>query len=139
QVARPDDETKLAVIAMGKAGGRELNYVSDADVVFVADGDVDVATRVASALMQIVGASCFEVDAALRPEGKAGALVRTMEGHRAYYQQWGRTWEFQALLKARAVAGDEELGARFAQVVAPMVWSAAERENFVEDVRSMRR
>jgi glutamate-ammonia-ligase adenylyltransferase len=132
-------DTRLAVIAMGKCGGRELNYVSDVDVVFVGAGDLQTATRLAAATMQLVGTACFEVDTALRPEGKAGALVRTLEGHEVYYTRWARTWEFQALLKARPVAGDAELGERYAELVAPMVWSAAERENFVEDVRRMRR
>ncbi|PRX43547.1 glutamate-ammonia-ligase adenylyltransferase [Prauserella shujinwangii] len=129
----------LAVIAMGKCGGRELNYVSDVDVVFVGEGDIQITTRVATAMMRVVGTACFEVDAALRPEGKAGALVRTLDGHEAYYKKWARTWEFQALLKARPVAGDAELGRRYAELVAPMVWSASERENFVADVQQMRR
>jgi glutamate-ammonia-ligase adenylyltransferase len=134
-----ENPTQLSVIAMGKTGGRELNYVSDVDVIFVGEGDLSLATRVASAMMRLVGAACFEIDAALRPEGKAGVLVRTLDGHAAYYRKWARTWEFQALLKARPVAGDAELGASYADVVAPMVWSAAERENFVDDVRAMRR
>ncbi|NHD17319.1 MULTISPECIES: bifunctional [glutamine synthetase] adenylyltransferase/[glutamine synthetase]-adenylyl-L-tyrosine phosphorylase [unclassified Actinopolyspora] len=131
---------RLAVIAMGKCGGRELNYVSDVDVVFVAESEQDLgaATRLASTLMRIAGAAFFEVDAALRPEGNAGALVRTLDGHLAYYRRWARTWEFQALLKARPVAGDSELGQRYAEAVQPLVWTAAERENFVIDVRSMR-
>ncbi|WP_158886440.1 bifunctional [glutamine synthetase] adenylyltransferase/[glutamine synthetase]-adenylyl-L-tyrosine phosphorylase [Amycolatopsis anabasis] len=133
------DEARLAVIAMGKCGGRELNYVSDVDVIFVGDGDPQVATRLASTMMRVVGKACFEVDAALRPEGKAGALVRTLDGHTAYYQKWARTWEFQALLKARPVAGDADLGRQYAEMVAPMVWSAADRENFVPDVQQMRR
>ncbi|WP_199434320.1 bifunctional [glutamine synthetase] adenylyltransferase/[glutamine synthetase]-adenylyl-L-tyrosine phosphorylase [Qaidamihabitans albus] len=132
-------DATLAVIAMGKCGGRELNYVSDVDVVFVGDGDIQAATRLATTMMRIVGTACFEVDAALRPEGKAGALVRTLDGHEAYYRKWARTWEFQALLKARPVAGDAELGQRYAELVAPMVWSASERENFVPDVQQMRR
>lgn len=130
---------KLAVIAMGKCGGRELNYVSDVDVVFVGEGDLQVATRLATTMTRVVGKACFEVDAALRPEGKAGALVRTLEGHETYYKKWARTWEFQALLKARPVAGDPDLGRRYAELVAPLVWSAAERENFVADVQQMRR
>lgn len=130
---------RLAVIAMGKCGGRELNYVSDVDMVFVGDGDIDVATRMASATMRVAGKAAFEVDAALRPEGKAGALVRTLDGYLSYYKRWARTWEFQALLKARPVAGDAELGQSYSDAVQPMVWSAAERENFVDDVRSMRR
>ncbi|MGH3625074.1 MAG: bifunctional [glutamine synthetase] adenylyltransferase/[glutamine synthetase]-adenylyl-L-tyrosine phosphorylase, partial [Sciscionella sp.] len=130
---------RLTVVAMGKCGGRELNYVSDVDVVFVGDGDIDVATRLASATMRVAGQAAFEVDAALRPEGKAGALVRTLDGYRSYYKRWARTWEFQALLKARPIAGDAELGQSYSDAVQPMVWSAAEREDFVVDVRSMRR
>lgn len=129
----------LAVIAMGKCGGRELNYVSDVDVVFVGDGDIEKATRLAAGMMRVASEAAFEVDAALRPEGKAGALVRTLEGHVAYYQRWARTWEFQALLKARPAAGDPALGQAYADALSSMVWTAGDRENFVADVRSMRR
>ncbi|MEU5992953.1 bifunctional [glutamine synthetase] adenylyltransferase/[glutamine synthetase]-adenylyl-L-tyrosine phosphorylase [Spirillospora sp. NPDC047418] len=143
---------RLAVIGMGKAGGRELNYVSDVDVIFVAEArdgqDEDVAlrtaTRLASAMMRACSASTeegalWEVDAALRPEGKAGPLVRTLASHRAYYERWAKTWEFQALLKARPLAGDADLGARYLDMVTPIVWKAAEGESFVEDVQAMRR
>lgn len=132
---------RFAVIAMGKCGGGELNYVSDVDVVFVAESEDDVApaTKLASMLMRVAGAAFFEVDAALRPEGKAGALVRTLDGHLSYYRRWARTWEFQALLKARPVAGDADLGQRYLDAVQPLVWTAAERQDFVADVRSMRR
>ena len=133
------EKCRLAVIAMGKCGGHELNYVSDVDVLFVGDGDIDIATRMASTMISIAGKACFEVDAALRPEGKAGPLVRTLDGHEAYYQRWARTWEFQALLKARPIAGDAELGTSYLDVVQPLVWAAAERDNFVDDVRAMRR
>jgi glutamate-ammonia-ligase adenylyltransferase len=133
------ENCRLAVIAMGKTGGHELNYVSDVDVLFVGDGDVDTATRMASTMIRVAGKACFDVDAALRPEGKAGPLVRTLEGHEAYYERWARTWEFQALLKARPIAGDAALGAAYLDVVQPLVWAAAERDNFVDDVRSMRR
>ncbi|UOX86100.1 bifunctional [glutamine synthetase] adenylyltransferase/[glutamine synthetase]-adenylyl-L-tyrosine phosphorylase [Amycolatopsis sp. FBCC-B4732] len=138
EVRKPVEGT-LAVIAMGKCGGRELNYVSDVDVIFVGEGDLGVATRLASTMMRVVGKACFEVDAALRPEGKAGALVRTLESHHGYYQKWAKTWEFQALLKARPVAGDAELGRQYAEMVAPLVWSAADRDNFVDEVQQMRR
>ncbi|MCA1282770.1 bifunctional [glutamine synthetase] adenylyltransferase/[glutamine synthetase]-adenylyl-L-tyrosine phosphorylase [Saccharopolyspora sp. 7B] len=136
-----DSAEDLAVIAMGKTGGRELNYVSDVDVVFVAESEEALpgATKLASMLMRVAGAAFFEVDAALRPEGKAGALVRTLDGYRSYYRRWARTWEFQALLKARPVAGNVELGQRYVDAVWPQVWTAAEREDFVPDVRSMRR
>ncbi|MPZ81637.1 MAG: bifunctional [glutamine synthetase] adenylyltransferase/[glutamine synthetase]-adenylyl-L-tyrosine phosphorylase [Actinophytocola sp.] len=138
-VGEARDNCRLAVIAMGKCGGHELNYVSDVDVLFIGDGDVDTATRMASTMLRVAGQACFEVDAALRPEGKAGPLVRTLDGHAAYYQRWARTWEFQALLKARPIAGDAALGEDYLDVVQPLVWSAADRDNFVDDVRSMRR
>ncbi|EST38061.1 glutamine-synthetase adenylyltransferase [Streptomycetaceae bacterium MP113-05] len=143
---------KLAVVAMGKAGGRELNYVSDVDVIFVgepaggADEDkgLQAATRLAAHLMRICSdvtaeGTIWPVDANLRPEGRNGPLVRTLSSHVAYYQRWAKTWEFQALLKARPVAGDPELGQEYCEAVHPMVWQVAERENFVPDVQRMRR
>ncbi|WP_232666478.1 bifunctional [glutamine synthetase] adenylyltransferase/[glutamine synthetase]-adenylyl-L-tyrosine phosphorylase [Pseudonocardia sp. TRM90224] len=130
---------RLAIIAMGKTGGHELNYVSDVDVVFVAEPADQATTRLASRMMRIAGEACFQVDANLRPEGRQGALVRTLDGHISYYKRWAKTWEFQALLKARPIAGDPELGAAYADAVAPMVWSAAGREDFVPDVQAMRR
>ena len=81
--------------------------------------------------MRLCREVAWEVDAALRPEGKDGPLVRTLASHEAYYQRWASTWEFQALLKARPVAGDLELGARYEAAIAPLVWTAAERPNFV--------
>jgi glutamate-ammonia-ligase adenylyltransferase len=135
----PPEDVRLAVIGMGKCGGHELNYVSDVDVIFVAEGDTQAASRLASRLMRIAGEACFQVDANLRPEGRQGALVRTLDGHVSYYKRWAKTWEFQALLKARPIAGDEELGAAYAEAVAPMVWNAASRDDFVQDVQAMRR
>ncbi len=132
-------DSRLAVIAMGKTGGAELNYVSDVDVVFVAEPAGPGAARLASRTMRVAGEACFTVDANLRPEGRQGALVRTLDGHVAYYRRWAKTWEFQALLKARPVAGDPELGRAYAEAVAPMVWTAAGRPDFVADVQAMRR
>ncbi|WP_342320111.1 bifunctional [glutamine synthetase] adenylyltransferase/[glutamine synthetase]-adenylyl-L-tyrosine phosphorylase [Corynebacterium mayonis] len=130
---------RLAVIAMGKCGARELNYISDVDVIFVAEPAEAKATRLASEFMRI-GTECFfEVDANLRPEGKSGALVRTVDSHVAYYKRWAQTWEFQAQLKARPMTGDMGLGQEYVAKLAPMVWSASQRESFVEDVQAMRR
>jgi glutamate-ammonia-ligase adenylyltransferase len=152
--AQVDDpqEARLAVIALGKCGGHELNYVSDVDVLFVfepADGVAEAAaaqkaTQLASLLMQVCSAhtpegTIWPVDANLRPEGKAGPLVRTIASHRAYYERWAKTWEFQALLKARPVAGDLVLGEEFVALVEPLVWQVAERDGFVGDVQAMRR
>ena len=160
---QPEDAAlcRLAVIGMGKCGGRELNYVSDVDVIFVAEpreegpggsggepaderAAMQAATRLAARLMRVCSDTTAEgtiwpVDANLRPEGRNGPLVRTLSSHLAYYQRWAKTWEFQALLKARPVAGDPELGAAYADAIAPMVWQAAERANFVPDVQQMRR
>ncbi|MCV7385247.1 bifunctional [glutamine synthetase] adenylyltransferase/[glutamine synthetase]-adenylyl-L-tyrosine phosphorylase [Mycolicibacter longobardus] len=134
-----DAAPRLAVIAMGKCGARELNYVSDVDVIFVAEDADSVTSRVAGELMRVAGEAFFEVDANLRPEGRHGALVRTLESHIAYYQRWAKTWEFQALLKARPAAGDLELGRAYVDALLPMVWTACEREDFVTDVQEMRR
>ncbi len=130
---------RLAVIAMGKCGARELNYVSDVDVIFVAEQADAVTTRVAGEMMRFASDTFFEVDAALRPEGKHGQLVRTLESHVAYYQRWAKTWEFQALMKARPAAGDAELGRQYIDALMPMVWTACEREDFVPEVQAMRR
>jgi [glutamine synthetase] adenylyltransferase / [glutamine synthetase]-adenylyl-L-tyrosine phosphorylase len=130
---------RLAVIAMGKCGARELNYVSDVDVIFVAEHADTLSTRVASEMMRVASAACFAVDAGLRPEGRSGELVRTVESHVAYYERWAKTWEFQALLKARTAVGDAELGERYLTALMPMVWVACEREDFVAEVQAMRR
>ena len=130
---------RLAVIAMGKCGARELNYVSDVDVIFVAERADPLTARLASEMMNVASKAFFQVDAGLRPEGRSGELVRTVESHLAYYQRWAKTWEFQALLKARAAVGDAELGERYLAAVTPMVWVACEREDFVPEVQAMRR
>ena len=130
---------RLAVIAMGKCGARELNYVSDVDIIFVGETADGVETRVAGEMMRLASEAFFDVDAALRPEGKAGALVRTLESHVAYYQKWAKTWEFQALLKARPALGDADLGQAYIDALMPMVWNACEREDFVPEVQAMRR
>ena len=134
------DDTHLAVIAMGKCGGRELNYVSDVDVIFVGADDEDLgpATRIAVRLMEICGQVAWPVDAALRPEGSRGPLVRSLASHLAYYRKWARTWEFQALLKARPAAGDLDLGHRWLESLQPLIWHAAERPEAVVDIRAMR-
>jgi glutamate-ammonia-ligase adenylyltransferase len=143
---------RLAVVAMGKCGGRELNYASDVDVIFVAEPVKDedetaalaTASRLAAGMIGVCArstpeGSIFPVDPNLRPEGRAGPLVRTLASHLAYYERWAKTWEFQALLKARPVAGDMALGQAYADTLGPLVWQAARREHFVEDVQAMRR
>lgn len=146
-------QTQLAIIGMGKAGARELNYVSDVDVIFVggtADDSVleearaiDIATRLARETIKGISGievepPLWEVDANLRPEGKQGALVRSLGSHLAYYDRWAKSWEFQALLKARPLAGDDDLGQAYIEAVQPKIWSSAAREDFVDSVQRMR-
>ncbi len=153
RAAEPDHAlTRLAIIAMGKCGARELNYVSDVDVIYVAEPaegaddarSIATATRLATAAARACDKASgepalWQVDANLRPEGKDGVLVRNVASHRAYYDRWAHTWEFQALLKARPVAGDLAIGKAYIEAVSPLVWEASQRENFVEDAQSMRR
>jgi glutamate-ammonia-ligase adenylyltransferase len=141
--------TRLTVMAMGKCGARELNYISDVDVIYVAQsGDpevenhraVEVATKLATRMMRAMDGTASEpdlwqVDPNLRPEGKSGALVRTLESHVAYYDRWAESWEFQALLKARPIAGDLELGQDYLDALSPKVWTSSGRENFVESAQ----
>lgn len=148
----PEGRIPFAVIAMGKTGARELNYISDVDVVYVVDNAdgleerevVELGTRLAVALASACSGPGSEpplwsVDANLRPEGRHGVLVRTIESYETYWRQWAQSWEFQALLKARACAGDRDLGRRFEAACEPYVWNAASAPSFVESARDMRR
>lgn len=143
----------FAIIAMGKCGARELNYLSDVDVIYVGQPSqshdisnekaLTIATRLAQHTARAImehskEPGLWEVDANLRPEGKDGALVRTLDSHLTYYERWAKDWEFQALLKARFVAGSRDLGQQYIQGVAPKVWSSANRSDFVEQVQHMR-
>ena len=110
----------IAVIAMGRWGGRELAYASDADAMFVAaDSDDPGATKAAMTVISRLRSllsrpgpdPALEIDIDLRPEGKGGALVRSLSSYRAYYARWSSTWEAQALLRAGVGAGDRDLGA----------------------------
>ncbi len=144
--------TRLAVIAMGKCGARELNYISDVDVIFVAESAsaelereraLEIATRLATRMMRAMDGTASEpmlwqVDPNLRPEGKSGALVRTVDSHIAYYERWAQNWEFQALLKARFAAGDSELASEYLVRIHPLVWAATGRDGFVEAAQKMR-
>lgn len=146
-----EEEAPLAIIGMGKAGAAELNYLSDVDVIYVTDPPAEgnpnlcvekairLARETARSITEFgVEPALWEVDANLRPEGKDGALVRTLESHLSYYQRWAQDWEFQALIKARPLAGDRQLGARYREALEPLIWAASSRPGFVEQVQRMR-
>lgn len=143
---------RFTVIAMGKTGAQELNYISDVDLLYIyqpgptqtAEAALAEATQVAAQLGMIVSGPgshppLWPIDLGLRPEGKDGAVARTLESYRAYYQKWAQNWEFQALLKARFAAGDAALGQEFLEMVRPLVWTVAGKPDFVSDVRQMRK
>ncbi len=146
-------KARLGIVALGKCGAQELNYLSDIDVLFVAEPAarevsgsqaIAVANKLAAATMRICSAhsaagTIWQVDAALRPEGNAGPLARSLSGHRAYYERWAKNWEFQAMLKARPMAGDLDLARGFVDIVEPMVWQVGGRENFMAEMQAMRR
>lgn len=137
------ENASIAVIGMGKLGGRELNYASDIDVMFVGRGDALRAEREAEALMKAIGevtpeGQAFRIDAALRPEGKSGPLVRSLESFAEYHDRWAKTWEFQSLTKARVVAGDEELGARFIAHARERIYSRAATPDQLGEIRHLK-
>jgi glutamate-ammonia-ligase adenylyltransferase len=151
QVAGDAPRARIAVIGMGKLGGRELNYVSDVDVMFVhapvdgvsEDDAAHEATQVCTRLLELLNASttmgrAYEVDPTLRPEGRSGALTRTVEAFTAYWERWAKTWEFQALIKARTVAGDRELGSRWLAAAGPYMWPERLDPETVAEVRAMK-
>ena len=118
---------ELAVIAMGKLGARELNYGSDIDILLVGRGDAQP--------MLFVARPAWRIDLALRPEGRAGPLVRSLASYLAYWDRWAQTWEFQALLKARPAAGNAELGGAFSEEATTRVWG---RPLGADELRSLR-
>ena len=143
-------DVSLAVIALGKWGGRELNYSSDIDLLFVyGQGNVSgdeprrLANKLATTLIDRLSRPTYEgiafrVDADLRPEGGTGPLVRTLDSYKAYYEKWGEAWEFQALLKARFAAGDRDLGDRFLAMVGEFVWPASISSDAIRLLRQLK-
>jgi glutamate-ammonia-ligase adenylyltransferase len=140
-----DGDQRVAVVAMGKLGGAELNYSSDVDVLFLhqeSGGESqDEAARAAARLISLLSEPTAEgvalrVDANLRPEGRAGPLSRSLHSMLEYYEKHAATWERQALLKARPVAGEDDLGRRFVEGVAPFVYPAVLPASAIEEVRA---
>jgi glutamate-ammonia-ligase adenylyltransferase len=138
-----DPGLPFAVIAVGRFGGRQLSYASDLDLVFVYDGtsvaDTEEADRLATGLQRFLvgsgGPVIYPVDLDLRPEGRNGPLARTLDGYRAYFERWAQAWERHAMVRARPVAGDAELGAAFMSTIEEFVWAGLSED----DRRELRR
>ena len=137
----------FVVFAMGKHGGRELNYSSDIDLIYVAqdmggEGRVfaDKLGRSIGRLLSDVTADgiCFRVDLNLRPEGRSGPLVVSLRAAEHYYLTYGRTWERAAWLKARPAAGDQALGAELLSLIEPFRFRRHLDFGTLEDLASMR-
>ncbi len=150
EIGGPAPAARILIVGMGKLGGEELNYISDVDVLFVHEptGDdeqaaTDEARRVCETLLTVLNAStaagrAYEVDPTLRPEGRTGALTRTVDSFVHYWDRWARTWEFQAMLKARPVAGDLDLGQRFLAAAEPYVFPDHLDPEVVGEIRRMK-
>jgi glutamate-ammonia-ligase adenylyltransferase len=158
----PDDqihESEFAILSMGKLGGRELNYSSDIDLIYIytssmgetqgTDGQTTLSTHefhtklgqlITKTLHEITSdGNVFRVDLDLRPEGKSGELVNSLTSCETYYESWGRTWERQALIKARVSAGSQALGTEFLTMIRPFVYRRSLDFNAIEEVKSLKK
>ncbi|MAT73079.1 MAG: hypothetical protein CMJ58_26645 [Planctomycetaceae bacterium] len=140
----------IAVLALGKLGGLELNYSSDIDLVFLLDekhagADAsEAAVRIATDLIRLLSDStdqgfAYRVDMRLRPYGRQGPLCPTVEQALAYYDRQGRTWERQAYIKARTIAGDVAAGERFLDELESWVYPRYLSLADISGIRALRR
>ncbi len=128
---------EVLIVGMGSLGGGELGYASDADVLFVhrphpGEPEGEVQARVIAVVQELTRQlsstgpdPAVSLDADLRPEGKNGPLVRSLDSYRTYYERWALTWEFQALLRAAPVAGSEALARDFVALIDPLRYREA--------------
>ena len=149
--------TECAVLGMGKLGGKELNYSSDVDVLFVYSDEGGVFKdvprkgakpqslknhqyfkRLAEMFIAEVSRDLFRIDLRLRPEGDSGPLARSLGSYETYYVQWGQAWERMMLIKARTVAGDQSLGAEFLEMVQPFRYPRSVDEGFLREIGAMK-
>ncbi len=142
----------FCVLALGKLGGRELNFSSDVDLLFVYRGDGEDGgttrreqfTRLAERLVRLLGEQtadgfCFRVDLNLRPEGRNGPLVNPLDAILGYYESYGRSWERLALLRARPIAGDLALGEELLGALAPFVYRRSIDFGVLDELRELKR
>ncbi|MBT5551021.1 MAG: bifunctional [glutamate--ammonia ligase]-adenylyl-L-tyrosine phosphorylase/[glutamate--ammonia-ligase] adenylyltransferase [Nitrospina sp.] len=155
-------ESEFAILGMGKLGGLELNYSSDIDLIYIytssqgetrpaSDSDSSIksisnheyftklALEISKSLNEITSdGNVFRVDLELRPEGKSGEIVNSLASSEIYYQSWGRTWERQALIKARVSAGSENLGNEFFDMIEPFIYRRSLDFEAIEEIKSMK-
>ena len=159
----PGDST-LTLIALGKLGGEELNYSSDIDLVAVYDNDegqtagvtnpagimfnkisnhefhcktIELFNKLLSAHTE--DGIAYRVDLRLRPQGQKGDIALPLKAYRTYYESWGRTWERMALIRARPVAGNINLGNAFIESIRPFVWRETLDFSEIEEIRGLKK
>lgn len=144
---KPQLASQFCVLGMGKLGGRELNFSSDIDLIFIADDachqDLAELEAFARDLIAWIDRNTadgyvFRVDLRLRPEGSAGALVPAVSTARAYYEVWGRTWERSAMIKARPIAGNLALGDRLMTELEPFLYRKYLDYRAIDELRAMK-
>jgi [glutamine synthetase] adenylyltransferase / [glutamine synthetase]-adenylyl-L-tyrosine phosphorylase len=155
-------ESEFAILGMGKLGGRELNYSSDIDLIYIytsSQGETrptdasdsstqsisnheyfsKLALEISKSINEITSeGNVFRVDLDLRPEGKSGEIVNSLVSCEVYYESWGRTWERQALIKSRVSAGSEKLGRQFYEMIEPFIYRRSLDFEAIEEIKSMK-
>lgn len=155
-------ECPFVILGLGKLGGRELNFSSDIDLIFVYEGEGETAgipgpgdvrlnrisnqeffRKLGEMLAKGVGevtpeGHLYRVDLRLRPEGRSGGIASSLRSCEIYYESWGQTWERQALIKARPVAGSHALGETFQRLVVPFVYRQYLDFSALEEIRAMK-
>jgi glutamate-ammonia-ligase adenylyltransferase len=152
-----DEPARSVILAFGKLGGKELNYSSDIDLMFLYDeeghtrgrgitviSNDDYFARVCSEVVRLLSANtdrgqAYRVDLRLRPEGHRGPMARSLASTLAYYDTLGRTWERQALIKVRPVAGDTRLGEEFVAAIEPFVYRRYLSVAEINEIKALKR
>jgi glutamate-ammonia-ligase adenylyltransferase len=157
-------DSKIALIALGKLGGEELNYSSDVDLMAVYRGDGgetsgilspsgvrmhrisehEFYSKVMELFTKILSSNteegiAYRVDMRLRPQGQKGDIALLLASYKNYYEAWGRTWERMVLIRARPVAGDIALGHDFMKVISPFVWKEALDFSDIDEIRALKK
>lgn len=155
--------SEFTIISLGKLGGRELNFSSDIDILYLYSSDdgetikknttdsgdksginihefyVRLSQMITKALTEITeDGNVFRVDLRLRPEGKKGDIAYSLRSYEIYYESWGETWERQALIKARVSAGSQSLGEEFIEMVRPFVYRKYLDFTAIEEIKKVK-
>ncbi len=156
-----EKESEFAILSMGKLGGRELNYSSDIDLIYIYTSSMgetrsleagqevrsitshEFHTRLGQMITKTLHditaeGSVFRVDLDLRPQGKSGEIANSLSRCETYYQSWGRTWERQAMIKARVSAGSELLGKQFFEMITPFVYRRSLDFSAIKEVKDLK-